>query len=337
MADCHNLFQDYNKAITPSSSQRERMKTSRKSLEKKISDKLFEKLGMRVTFYTQGSDAQRMKTIIIKEDGTFDSDRGVYLPKKPDVSGETVQGYIYDAVKDHTEDGAQHRKKCVRVIFRCEYNIDFPAYYEVDGEDFAYMAVKGTDWIKDDPWHMITWLEDYKDADGQFVRMIKYLKGWASKRKSNGKMLSGIAFSVWAARHFTAQVGRDDKCLLSLLKSLQSALQFSVTCYAPVEPYDDLTAKLSQTQKDNFKEELKLFCEDAQKAVDEENQLKASKIWRKYLGDRFPEGIDEEAENKARALMASASIVSAGALLDRGGKINITSGVPHLGHRNYGD
>ena len=337
MADCNKLFLDYNKAITPTSTQRQTMKTSRKSLEKKIADKLYEKLEMRVTFYTQGSDAHKMKTIIIKEDGTFDSDRGVYLPRKPSVSGETVQGYIYDAVKDHTKAGAQHRKKCIRVIFQCEYNIDFPAYYEVDGEDFAYMAIKAHDWIKDDPWHMITWLEKYKDADGQYIRMIKYLKGWASKRKCNGKMPSGIALAVWTARYFSAEAGRDDKCLLKLLKAIKAAVQYSVTCYAPVEPFDDLTAKLTKAQKDNFLEELTLFCEEAQKAIDEEDKLKASKIWRKYLGDRFPEGVSKEDEKRADTLLASAGIVTSGAYLSRDGNINSTSGIPHLGHRNYGD
>ncbi|SDG37306.1 cyclic GMP-AMP synthase DncV-like nucleotidyltransferase [Mucilaginibacter sp. P25] len=246
MADCNNLFLDYNKVITPTSIQRQKMKTSRKSLETKISNKLYDKLGVYPTFFTQGSDAPKFKTIIIKEDSTFDSDRGVYLPGKPNVSGETVQGYIYDAVKDHTKDGAQHRKKCVRVLFQCEYNIDFPAYYEVEGEDYAYMAVKGEDWLKDDPWHMITWLTQFKDADGQFIRMIKYLKGWTSKRKSQGKMPSGIALAVWAARHFSIEDGRDDKCFLNLLKGIKSAIQFSVSCYAPVEPFDDLTAKLSK-------------------------------------------------------------------------------------------
>lgn len=336
MAGCNDLFLDYEKKITPTSAQRQKMKTSRQALEPKISNKLYDKLGMRPSFYTQGSDAPDIKTNIIKEDGTFDTDRGVYLPEKPDVSGETLQGYIYDAVEDHTKAGAQHRKRCVRSIFQCEYNIDFPAYYEVKDEDYARMAVKGEEWIKDDPWHMIAWLKKYKDAAGQFTRMIKYLKGWTSKRKSTGKIPSGIALAVWTARNFQSETGRDDRCLLNLLNAIKAALNYSVTCYAPVEPFDDLTAKLTQGQKDNFRGELELFCEDAQKAIDENDQLKASRIWRKYLGDRFPEGISQEDGKRADALLASAGIVSSGAYLGRSGNINSGSGIPHLTHRNYG-
>lgn len=331
MSNCNKLFLDYCKQITPSTDQLQQMKTSRKVLEKKIIAKLEDKLGMTPSFYTQGSSAHKMRTIIIKENGTYDADRGVYLPEKPDVSAETVQRYVYDAVNDHTADGAEHRKKCIRVFYRCAYNIDFPVYYEVDGEDYAYMAVKGNGWIKDDPWHMITWLEKRKDADGQLIRMIKYLKGWASK--CSFKMPSGIALAVWAARHFSGVKDRDDQCLKNLLQSIQSSVTGSVTCYSPVEPYDDLTAKLSDDQKTKFKAELDKFIADAQKALDEPNQLKASRIWQKYLGYRFPDGADEDTDQKAAALY---SAIGAGSLFDRNGQFNQTQGVNPGYNRNYG-
>ncbi len=335
MADCSKLFVDFGKEITPSLDQMQKMKVSRKKLEKKIADKLKEKLDMSVSFFTQGSRAHRMRTIIIKEDGTYDADRGIYLPEKPNVSAETVQRYVFEAVNDHTVDGASHRKKCIRVYFQRAYNIDFPVYYEVAGELYSYLAIKGNGWIKDDPWHMITWLEGYKDADGQLVRVIKYLKAWASK--CNCKMPSGIALAVWAARNFTPQKDRDDQCLLELLKAIQTVVYYSVSCIAPVEPYDDLTAKLSDDQKKKFKDELDDFVTEGQKAVDEPNQLKASKIWREYLGNRFPEGVDEDIDKRANALFSSAAtVLSNTAKLDQYGRVNSATGVNHLKHRNYG-
>ncbi|WP_316794198.1 cyclic GMP-AMP synthase DncV-like nucleotidyltransferase [Pedobacter frigoris] len=335
MANCNKLFLDYSKVITPSLVEMQKMKTSRESLEKKITDKIKEKLNVTVSFFTQGSGAKRMKTIIIKENGTYDADRGVYLPAEPEVSAETVQKYIYDAVKDQTSGGASHRKKCVRVYYKGAYNIDFPVYYEVPDESYSYIAVKGNGWIKDDPEEMINWFEGYKDEGGQLIRMVKYLKAWASTR--NFKMPSGIALSVWAAKNFTENADRDDKCLLSLLNAIQLAVLFSVTCYAPVEPYDDLISKLSDEQRDKFKTELDAFAADAQKAVDETNQLAASKLWRKHLGTRFNLGLDEDVDKRASALAASAAIVlNQNAHLDRSGKINLSSGVGHVIHRNYG-
>src|SRR4051812_39037511 len=100
MANCNKPFQDFNKGITPSQDQMNKMKRSRETLEIKISDKIQEKLGMTASFFTQGSASSRLKTIIIKSDGTYDVDRGVYLPQKPEVTAETVQKYVLDAVAD---------------------------------------------------------------------------------------------------------------------------------------------------------------------------------------------------------------------------------------------
>src|SRR5688572_5533283 len=137
MANCNKLFLDFNRELTPTKEQMQTMKDSRKALEGKITDKLQEKLSMTPDYYTQGSGAPKMKTIIIKSDGTYDADRGVYLSEKPDVSAETVQKYILEAVEDHTDGGAQHIKKCIRVLYKSAYNIDFPVYYEVVGESYS--------------------------------------------------------------------------------------------------------------------------------------------------------------------------------------------------------
>ncbi len=336
MANCNKLFIDFSKVITPSLEEMQKMKTSRKALEKKIIDQIKDKLSMTPVFYTQGSGAKHMKTIIIKEDGTYDADRGIYLPEKPSVSAQTVQSYVYEAVKDHTDGGAQHRKKCIRVYYKSAYNIDFPVYYQVDGESYSYLAIKGDGWIKDDPEQMIKWLEAYKDEDGQLIRIIKYLKAWASKRPF--KTPSGIALAVWAARNFSTEKDRDDKCLLNVLKGIKNACLWSVSCISPVEPFDDFTAKLDDDQKSKFKTALNNFIEDAELAIAEENQLKASKYWRKHLGNRFPEGLDENVDKRLNSLLASAStVLSQSARLDSLGSINPTSGVQHSFHRNYGE
>ena len=44
-------------------------------------------------------------------------------------------------------------------------------------------------------------------------------------------------------------------------------------------------------------EALNTFIEDADKAVQEKNQLKSSKLWQKHLGCRFLEGEDKDEED----------------------------------------
>lgn len=335
MANTHVLFLEFVEVITPSSDEMQTMKTSRTALETKIVTKIDQKLGIKVKFYTQGSGAKKMKTIIKKIDGTYDADRGIYLLEDPKLNPETVQGYVYDAVNDHTADGAEHRKKCVRVFYKSAYNIDFPVYYQEDGDDTPRLAVKNNGWIKDAPRKMVDWLADKKDEDGQLVRIIKELKAWASK--CSCKMPSGIALSVWTARNFSAIEDRDDECLLAVLKGIQNDVKYIVQCISPVEPYDDLVAKLSDDQKKKFKEELDEFVAGAEKAINEKNQLKSSKIWRKFFGDRFPEGVDEDTEAREAELLASANLVIAKkANLDRQGRITAAAGIAHKEHRNYG-
>ena len=46
--------------------------------------------------------------------------------------------------------------------------------------------------------------------------------------------------------------------------------------------------------------------DDAKKAIDEKNKLTASRLWKKHLGDRFPEGEDEDEETTNSASLKAA-------------------------------
>lgn len=62
---------------------------------------------------------------------------------------------------------------------------------------------------------------------------------------------------------------------------------------------------LFENRKNNFLKALNDFIDDAEKALKEENELKASKLWRKHLGERFPEGKDESQSSSSRAAAAA--------------------------------
>ena len=338
MANTHKLFLDFKDMITPSSSQLEQMRKSRICLEQKVTAKFLEMGLPAPSFFTQGSSAKDARTIIIKVNGTYDVDRGVYLPQKPHVSAETIKGYIYDAVKDHTDGGAKDKQKCVRVLYKCNYDIDFTAYYEVENESYSYLAVKGKGWVKDDPSKLIDWLKSKMDSNGQLLRIIKYTKAWASNLNNSFKMPSGIALTVWIANNFKAKEDRDDESFLFTLQAMSASIGFAVYCMCPVAPYDDLVAKRTDDQKKKFIQALDSLCENAQKAINETNQLKASEIWIEHLGDRFPLGEDADVDKREKALMATASIVlSTSKKLDAFGRISEYSGIAHQNHRNYGE
>lgn len=67
----------------------------------------------------------------------------------------------------------------------------------------------------------------------------------------------------------------------------------------PAVPNDDLFADYNDTRRNKFLTALDNFIKDAEKALREHNQLTASKMWRKHLGNRFPEGEDKEDDSKS--------------------------------------
>jgi hypothetical protein len=78
----------------------------------------------------------------------------------------------------------------------------------------------------------------------------------------------------------------------------------------PTTPKDDLFQDYTETKQSNFMHNLSTFIDDAKLAIDENNKLKASKLWKKHLGDRFPEGedVDEELpENEQLAALIGRS------------------------------
>ncbi len=179
MADCHNLFLDYNKDLFITKTKRRSLIKSKDALRNVIIKHFKEHHPKyKPKFYIQGS--YKMGTMIRTKDDECDLDDGVYFKREPDVTGTTLQKWVYEAVEGHTDGGQQHRKKCIRVIYAGDYHIDLPVYYQLKDEDgndkHPNLAVKNEDWEESDPKEFIEWYNDAKTE--QIVRLARYLKGW---------------------------------------------------------------------------------------------------------------------------------------------------------------
>ena len=118
MANCNKLFLDFNQNLNVLSTKKTKLSTSKKELRRKITDHFKEHHpAYKPKFFTQGS--QKLGTVIRIHDDTCDLDDGVYFLCEPDVTATTLQRWVYDAVKDHTSETAQWRKKCIRVTLNC--------------------------------------------------------------------------------------------------------------------------------------------------------------------------------------------------------------------------
>jgi hypothetical protein len=333
MANCHPLFQKFLEDITVSGKRKEKLKDSRLALQDHLKTYFKNKDGVTTPrFRIQGSYI--MGTMVQKlNDNTYDVDLGLYFLEKPTVDAATVQRYVFDAVKDWTDTPPVHKSKCIRVIYKGDYHIDIPVYYKLDTEAHPHLATK-SGWEDSDPKDFNDWFKKRSDANGQMKRLVKYLKAWSDKL--NFKSPSGLALTVWAAK-YVQHADRDDETLVKLLEKMRDAIPYGFTCVLPVFANNDVTSKLDISQKEKFRDALKSFASDARKALDSKNQLEASKLWRKHLGDRFPEGEDKDVDAvEARLREAAMAAISGTAKVDRGGNIQTNEGVQYKPNRNFG-
>lgn len=292
MADCHNLFQDYHGNILIDSTKKDKINKSKEALRTRIRNWFKENHPDYVPkFYIQGST--KMKSGIKTKDDICDLDDGVYFFREPDVTATTLQGWVWDAVNGYTSTTPEHRKKCIRSIFSGDYEIDHPVYYKVDNKEYR-IAIKNTGWRDDDPKAMVDWFVKKKDKENRLVRIVKYLKAWCDNKRNS--MPSGLAMTILASNALDNIVlnKRDDISLRDILNEIKKTLDSCFECFVPVTPNDDLFSDYTETRENNFMNALSDFLNDANSAIREENQLKASKLWQKHLGDRFPDGKDEK-------------------------------------------
>jgi hypothetical protein len=293
MANCNNLFRDFDGEgyLKVPQSKIDSLETSDENARDEIRDYFKEHHPQyKPKFYRQGSN--ETGCMIRTKDDTCDLDDGVYFKSNPDnVTATTLQKWVKEAVDGITDSTPSHRKKCITLDFKAGYNIDFPVLlFDKDNDEHPKLAVKDGGFQLDDPKEFYDHFNNNSSA--QLIRIIRFLKAWGDYKRE--KMPSGLAMTVLALNHFQKN-DRDDVSLKFTLIEIERALKNAFICVMPTTPKDDLFQNYDAARKDNFLDNLAAFINDAKTAVDDEkNQLKASKLWKKHLGDRFPEGKDEE-------------------------------------------
>ncbi len=297
MSNCQKLFKEFDEELDILPSKKSKMMKSRTNLRETIKAHFAEKhKNYTPSFYIQGS--YKLGTCIRTKDDHCDLDDGVYFKSNPDdVTGATLQKWVMDAVNGTTDASPVHKNKCVRVNYKAGYNIDLPVMvFDEDVDEHPQLAVRDGDFQMDDPKEFVDYYKERKTP--QKNRMVRYLKAWCDNVRDS--MPSGLSMTVMTLAHYQSN-DRDDVALKFLLVEIEKALKDDFKCIMPTTPGDDLFAGYSEAKKQNVLDRLHTFVEDAKAAVDEKNQLKASNLWRKHLGDKFPLGEDKNEDLAAKA------------------------------------
>ena len=320
MAVLHKEFTKYNKEIKLTASRKEKLKTSRKDIKKKIR-KWFEENKpneLQPKFHGQGSFEMNtgINPIPEKDDENntllkYDLDYGVYFIEKEDEDNrkliDTWHNWVYNAVENHTDKKPIRKTTCIRVVFSDGHHLDLPIYYKL--EDVIELAHKSKDWIKSDPKEFYEWFNNLKNA--QLERIVRYLKGWKNYRELNNtslKLPSGFELTILAANNYV-EYDNDDKAFRETVRKVDEELNKTngFKCLRPTTPKDeDVFENYSETSKNNFLTTLRSLLNDLDRAKDEKNFKKASEILRNnQFGDRFPLGEDENEKDKSNNLGSS--------------------------------
>ncbi len=293
MADLNKLFYKFNETITLTTAKSDSLKKSRDALRADIKNWFSDKDKRQPKFCWQGSYA--MKTVVNPlGDKEYDLDDGVYIQGYEEqdidnwVSTSTAHSWIKDAVNDRTQKDVIDKNTCVRVPYAAGYHIDLPMYIYKDG--VAYLAHKSNGWMESDPKAFKDWFvgKVSNDRYGEQLRsIVKYLKAW---RDYKDVPLKGIEITILATNSFDKYNDRDDKSLRNTVENIISVLECDFKCRKPVIPNENLFEDASESKKTKIISELKHLKENLDKAINEEDEKKASEYVIKSFGNRFPLG-----------------------------------------------
>jgi len=307
MANCHDLFQSFHQSIRLLRSKKAKMKNSKEALRKRIVDHFkANHPDYKPKFFIQGS--YKAKNGIRYKDDTADLDDGVYFEKEPNVTATTLQKWVYNAVEGHTTGGQFHKKKCIRVKYVNDFHIDLPVLYKTEDMDHPKLAVKNVGWFDDDPKDFVEWFNKAKDKEGQLVKNTMYLKAWGDNIRNS--MPSGLCMTILCVSNMNYD-DRDDISLYETLKNIEKSLLESWSCQMPTWPFENLFEKYDPNFEENFLKSISNFIKDAEEALETGDKEKASNLWRKHLGERFPkyetkENNDSSSNDRKAALFGVA-------------------------------
>jgi hypothetical protein len=264
------------------------------------------------TWFNQGS--YEMGTGVKPTTGDYDIDVGVVFElgqyaEFPPV--KTVKRWVHDVVKPHTR-SVTWKEPCITVQYQSAgdpvYHVDL-AVYGKDAYGRLYLA-RGKEhaadprWERCDPQGLTATIGNrFTGEDAfQFRRVVQYLKRWKDVHFSpeGNAAPVGIGLTLLAHQRFNpARTGYpasyDDLAALRALVSMISAsftskwtptgTMYRIVAQVPVEPRDDVFARMTDQQATEFKGRI-----DTLKGwLDEAARTGSTTSLRRAFGTDFPE------------------------------------------------
>lgn len=295
------------------------LRTSRDAIKTNLSNKLKELLTEKQiklpVFFDQGSYAMGTGVKPLSGKTTFDIDEGLIFEISVIDYDDPVEikKWVADALSEHTKVGTEIKEPCVRVVYSEQdeekYHVDLAIYTRVysnmptplllaRGKEFSQKESKY--WDVSDP-IVLKNLINEKFADEtrlQFRRVVRYLKRWKDVQFNSAKNGKPTGISLTTAAYyyfepsFSVDGNPDDLQALSNVVGSLSKQSFNMhgrlEIVLPVQPHNDLLAKMSDKQNEKFQEKLKNLYNDLLIATFKKDINEALSLLAKHFGDDFP-------------------------------------------------
>lgn len=299
-------------------------------LKKKANDE-----GIKISFTHENQGSYSMSTGIEPLAGD-DYDIDIMLLfniEKEEYTAKEVKQWVYNALNKYPRT-VSIKKPCVRVQYHQTgetlYHVDLAIYSNGNNDDNKYLSKKpkyasdNEEWEDAEPKKLKSLVNGKfpkTEERHQFKRCIRDLKRWKDLKfkYTEGGRPTGISITALALNGFLPIVGYNaftnsyNPNDLVAIKDLVIYIlnQFTwldnIEVNLPVKPYNNLFEKMTDIQKENFKEKLNDLKDKLNEADNETDPNKSSKILIKVFGKDFPEITKKES---AQVRTASAIVSS---------------------------
>lgn len=321
MNNLQSEFIEFHDKIKLSLDENKELRDKRDILLEKLSKNIADEAAD-YTIFNQGSYA--MHTGIKPDDGDYDIDVGLRFDLSRDDYPDpvSVKKWVYDALEGHTEK-VEIRKSCVTVTYKEDgedaYHIDFACYSQEDEDLYiAKGKLESSEenrfWEESDPKGLLDNMGRHfsdKDDLAQFRRIIRYMKKWKNKHfeSSGNSAPTGIALTALAYDNFEVQkapnpvTGKYEYDDFGALKKFVDKIKkmfvkkydyetgdsyHSIEQKLFVKPYNNLFAKMSKKQQEDFYKKIGMMLEKLCVAEGKEKKSEACNIMVEIFGSDFP-------------------------------------------------
>lgn len=330
-----SYFEEFNKKIKMDYDQKSELASKRDIiLNKLVSDEEIPSF----EYFNQGSYA--MYTGVEPLDKEYDIDVGlVFNINKDDIKPYDLKKSVYNAVKDHTDYGADIKEPCVTVTYKKNgeeaFHVDLVIYsYEDQDDDESQIYMSRGDensaadekiWEKADPCGLIDLINNkFTDENerAQFRRAIRYLKRWKNiKFKQTGTseppgigvtLLAEKLFKPYKYDYLEKKFKADDlQALIDLTNEIKNQFNFvgtsktgrllyRITLNLKVEPYSDVFCNMTDSQMTDFKDKIESLYSKLIEVKNETDIIEQCTKLIAIFGDDFPKA-DKIKESKAQS------------------------------------